>query len=307
MAGERSRSTRAAPDWTKEAMVEAARGLESDLPLCMYGSGDVAPANAGTTDDGVNAASVQLLAELTATYIANLVDAAVSAHDIQTDGRGGILPPPPPPHHRRPHPPAPYDDSRPFDSNKNNTSVVRTKKRPRPQDDCWDEPLPEPKLKSEIKEEAAVAAAAVAGTEGSSVGVDEWVGVAGVDLYERSRSRKAYASLPSTIGTQCFIFPICHDAALYGRVMEVQAARRHIAPVLLDPVWMDVIRGSSSMLEGTKDDLGRQGLDASAAAAIAGIMGPEGGMGGIPGDLPVWPGLEHILPTHRSSSNSNQS
>ena len=71
--------------------------------------------------------------------------------------------------------------------------------------------------------------------------VEEWVGVAGVDFFSNSRARKAFDSTPGNIHTQCFIFPICHDAALYGRVMEIQAARRNIAPILLDPVILNCI------------------------------------------------------------------
>ena len=56
-----------------------AHSLIPDLPLLMYGSGDVPPAN-------VDPISVATLATFIERYIAKLISAALDAHDIYTDG-----------------------------------------------------------------------------------------------------------------------------------------------------------------------------------------------------------------------------
>ena len=45
----------------------------------------------------------------------------------------------------------------------------------------------------------------------------------------------------SAIATKSFIFPICHDAELYGKVLDLQAARRDFAHDMLDKVLIDAI------------------------------------------------------------------
>jgi len=164
--------------------------LTPDMPLLMHGSGDVAP-------EHVDKESAAILAELTAGYIQNLVEAAVNAHDLLTDGAGGILPPPPP-------------------------------SRKRAAQDNWQEPI---RFRPKIK-----------GTDNVfHEETQEWKGAIGMP--KESRVKITYASEPSTIHTKCFIFPICHDAALYGRVKEVQAARRQIASAIVEPVWAEMLRG----------------------------------------------------------------
>jgi hypothetical protein len=45
----------------------------------------------------------------------------------------------------------------------------------------------------------------------------------------------------NVIATKSFIFPICHDALLYGKVLDIQAARRDFAHDILDKVTIDLI------------------------------------------------------------------
>ena len=73
------------PGAAREAHDGLADALRPSLPALLYGSGDVTPPE-------TDAATVGLLSHLTASYVAALVDAAVEAHDILTDGAGGILP-----------------------------------------------------------------------------------------------------------------------------------------------------------------------------------------------------------------------
>merc|ERR1712137_493491 len=98
---------------------------------------------------------------------------------------------------------------------------------------------------------------------------------------ETARSRRAYVTTPSTIGTQCFIFPICHDSGLHGRVMEVQAARRNIAPVLMDSVFADMINAEGGRLRKGSAVAANETLDDEDDNAEEEL-------------LPTWPGLESL-------------
>ena len=88
----------------------AMNAIPPDMPLLMHGSGNVAPSQ-------VNADTVAILSELTVQYISQLVDAVVDAHDLLTDGTGGVLPPP---------------------NMRKQKLMERT--------NYWDKPLPEPKI-----------------------------------------------------------------------------------------------------------------------------------------------------------------
>lgn len=101
---------------------------------------------------------------------------------------------------------------------------------------------------------------------------------------------------PSAIGTQCFIFPICHDAGLYGRVMEVQAARRSIAPVLIDSVVLDMVEAEGGRLQSAT-----RKRPASAANDSENIDDEqeEDEDNNEEELLPTWPGLDSILPIHK--------
>ena len=271
------------------------RSLLPTLPPLLHGSGDVEPS-------AVNPATVALLADMTATYVGKLVDAAVDAHDVLTDGAGGIRPPP-----NFPRRGGDGDDGtsssnsssrkrngsiatatalgkrrRPADANTGSSTAGSSSKRrrkvpsawnvgdqggdyddrdskgPPPEpgsvDDTWDTvEVPLPKITRVERAAAAVAAAAktaigaataaAAAADGDSTAVhhSEWVGLTGIDLFA-PRRRVPYASPPNAIETKSFIFPICHDATLYGRIMEVQKARRTIVPMLGDPILMDLVQ-----------------------------------------------------------------
>jgi hypothetical protein len=239
------------------------------MPLIMHGSGDVSPSD-------VNTDSAKLLAELTLNYIANLVEAAVDAHEILNDGPPD--PPPPPLPRSRTRLPAPYTET---DSTK-----TEPRKRRRATDEYWDEPLLEPKIKNKPPPEPNVAVRTYEG-----VNVDEWVGVDFLDNI--SRVRKAHVTAPSAIGTQCFIFPICHDQGLYGKVLEVQAARRSIAPVLVDPIVMDVIRAEGALLR----EKALRKREKATTKNEEDMEEPEETDSEDDGGA-AWPGLEYLLPVH---------
>lgn len=277
------------PEVDGRAFSEAAAALAPDLPLLMFGSGDVEPANQDPD-------TVALVAQLTVQYVSQLVDAAVDAHDLLTDGAGGVLPPPPVPHKRvPPRPPPPTATNKPISTA---TFKPEPQKRKRSDEDYWDDPLPEPKIRTHKPSQSVQANLSALAAEGPSslssphVPVDEWVGVSGVDFWETSRSRVPHVATPSAIGTQCFIFPVCHDAGLYGRVMEVQAARRSIEPVLLDNVWMDLVRK-----EG-----GRLGKSAVVGAPMNDDEDADQDENQDADHRAMWPGLESLLPIHRGDN-----
>lgn len=247
----------------EEAFENAVASIAPDMPLLMHGCGDVAPSD-------VNPETARLVAELTVKYISELVDAAVDAHDILTDGAGGLLPPPP------------LSNKRKVPSLHH--SANNTPKR-RKNADYWDEPLPEPKIRpTETSNES---------NELKAVNADEWCGVAGVDFFQDSRSRSAFVSAPLTaIGVQSFVFPVCHDAGLYGRVMEVQAARRNIAPVLMDSTWLDMVNAEGGRLGGSSQNK-RPETPAPEDTEQEDEENAEEEV------LPSWPGLESLLPIHR--------
>jgi hypothetical protein len=226
-----------------------------DMPLLMHGAGDVSPT--AVRDD-----TAVLLARLTADYMTKLVSAAVDAHDILTDGAGGMLPPPS--EASREIHPLPYSEE-------------RKRKRKTPGEEYWDDPVPDPVIKPHSSSSSSRRhhhSSSISSTKASAK--KPWVGLAGVDLQEATRTRKKHVQ--QAIGTQSFIFPICHDAELYQRVMQLQAARREIQQVLEDSVVMDLMH-----TEHNKD---LEEEDEAAAADAAAMMESE------------WAGLRAMLPIH---------
>mmetsp|Transcript_8348 Transcript_8348/g.12804 ORF Transcript_8348/g.12804 Transcript_8348/m.12804 type:complete len:327 (-) Transcript_8348:86-1066(-) len=310
------------PESERIAFTEAMAAIAPDLPLMMFGSGDVQP-------DDVNPETVALVAELTVQYINRLVDAAVDAHDLLTDGAGGFLPPPALPPHRvpirpstpeEPPPPPPPTTSKTKKDEIPKPVASKKKKRRRCADeDFWDQPLPEPKIRkpqsnSKPSNDAQMVARNFGNesvtsdvakssddpmTTSSQVHVDEWVGVSGVDLFETARARETYVSAPSAMTTKCFIFPICHDAGLYGRVMEVQSARRNLSPYLADPVLAEMVQNEGSRRV-------RRIRHPKAKRASAGDNGDEGEEEEEEEEneeiiQATWPGLQSLLPIHQGN------
>lgn len=220
----------------EEAFDKCASALFPDMPLLMHGAGDVVP-------EAVDKESAALLARLTTEYITQLCSAAVDAHDILTDGAGGLLPPPS--IEKKLH-------SMPYSEEQKN-------KRKKPGQEYWDDPLPTPKIKGSANKPKSEA----------------WVGLNGVDLLQANRTRKRHIQM--AIETQSFIFPICHDAELYHRVVQLQAARSEIHQVLEDSVVTEIIQEEFVKQKYDDDD------DVLAE--------------------PEWPGFEALLPIHKYEKN----
>ncbi|VEU33470.1 unnamed protein product [Pseudo-nitzschia multistriata] len=340
---------------SQEAYSEIVEALSKDMPLIMHGCGDVDPRN-------VNPESALVLAQLTANYISNLVEAACDSQEILNDGHRPPLPPPPlvsKEKRRRPPLPSPYEwppsaiakpskvaaskkkkkatkaDGTPATTTTDATNASskdtgaakkppgttkpnpasnkpnfgEKKKRKRRDIDYWDDPLPEPK----IKNKPALDPAAVAAEKGEivfkGVPIGDWVGVAGVDFFEDSRIRSAHVTLPAAVGAQNFIFPVCHDKHLYGKILDIQATRRSIEPILTDSVVMDMIRAEADLqgsLGSFRKRRGRQEKrknDGSGGADAQDDEDEEPEASDSEDEYssrrrPVWPGLDELLPMH---------
>ncbi|CAJ1954383.1 unnamed protein product [Cylindrotheca closterium] len=288
---------------SRAAYDEVVQALSVDMPLIMHASGDPGEADPD---------SVRLLSELTANYIGNLVHAAMDAHAMMHQGHQA-LPPPPFERVKRRFPPtsetgssAPYPSLTPEDAAKSGSAAAanatdattststdrKEAKRRRITGDLFDEPLPEPKIKKPTSANSA-----------NEADDEEWVGVQGVDLHESSRTRTAYTA--EAISTAAFIFPICHDPGLYGRVMEVQqTARRSVAPLLVDPIVQAVVAEEGK-------EMGRRIIKAPKKKKKEAV--PEGEENEEDEDEEhdtealeereqvqgaTWPGLESLLPVH---------
>jgi len=121
---------------SQNAYSEIVEALSIDMPLIQHGSGDVVPFE-------LNRKSTRILAELTANYIFNLVEAAVDSQEILNDGQRAPLPPPPlVPNGKKRKPPLPSEYEWPpsilaSNGTKGGTStkkvavIKKTKKTPR--------------------------------------------------------------------------------------------------------------------------------------------------------------------------------
>lgn len=196
-----------------------------DLPLIMHGSGDVTPSQ-------VDMGTTSLLAELTATYVYDLVQAAVDSHDILTDGAGGLLPPPPPN----------FCDV----TNDNSTKKKRQRKTEEKEpEDNWEGPLPIPKIfktnagalmggtKRQFVSKAIYEDSRIKDVPQSYESSLSWKGAKGINLFP-NRIRNHYAATPTTIGPQCFIYPISHDAQLDNRVKTLLTEQKEFSDVMLN-------------------------------------------------------------------------
>lgn len=253
--------------------------------MVMHGAGDVVVPN----KSNVNMDSAKLISELTATYISSLVHAAIDSHQILNNGPLPLPPPPPQlaSDHRKAPKPVPYSPPGPKLAPGSAAAVFKSlepkrKRQRRATDEFWDDPLPEPKIRNRKSPSKDASESHL---------IENWCGVAGVDFWETSRSRKAHVA--GAIGAQCFIFPICHDVGLYGKVLEVQSSRRSIEPLLVDPAIMEVVRA-----EGSSHGVGTLRKRDKPATTEAEATSQQEETDSEGEDEATWPGLEYLLPYH---------
>lgn len=190
----------------------------------------------------------------------------------------------------------------------NKPNFGEKKKRKRRDVDYWDEPLPEPKIKNKPAPESTPSEADSIIYKGVPIG--DWVGVAGVDFFEENRIRNAHlASLPTAVGTQNFIFPVCHDKHLYGKILEIQETRRSMEPILTDSVVMDVIRAETDLQRpfgALRKRREREQKQKKSGGNASGMQESDDEEPEEPDSedeysssrRPVWPGLDELLPMH---------
>jgi hypothetical protein len=253
-----------------------AHALIPDLPLLMYGSGDVSP-------DNVDPISVATLATFIEQYVDKLICAALDAHDIYTDGQvvggGACLGPPP----------FPSSSSAMIGGGDNYldedvynieetvhddldeiTITLTNKRKERNTIDYWDMPLPPNNKKGmndngnfRTNNDGALMNDDNIGDDDDNVVDDDddiaaattstTPGVVPIDLHSNERTRNYYVTSTTVLDVRSFIFPICHDAELYQRVKDIQSTRRSIQRDVYDRTMLDVI-----LDEGRKE--GRRGM-----------------------------------------------
>jgi hypothetical protein len=276
-----------------QAFQKAVASIAPDIPFLMHGAGDVVTSE-------VNPATAQLVAALVVQYMGKLVDAAIDSHQMQQGGYSSLtLPAPSFPRSRQPPKSAPHDDlpkvATSLSVGVGALSSAAPPKRRRTDEEFWDEPLREPKIRNKLQESASQRMqprSEDADDDFSMVHVDEWVGLAGVDLLE-NRARSAYVQGSNALSTQSFIFPICHDAYTFGRVVDVRSSRRSLMQTLIDPELAELVR-----LEGKHDHAStkkRETEDSDPEESDEELSDEE------EREEPFWPGLEDVLPVHRSS------
>jgi hypothetical protein len=302
-----------------EAFAEAIRGLAKDIPIIMHGSvgeglklhGSNVSNEENKNDDSDRAATVShdtqhLVAALTAQYIQRLVDGALDTRDMLlfSDRKHYItthqlLPPPSLASLNQTRSPT-IDSLAKSDSRKRSAVEISN----------WDEPLPKPKI-IRVRPEVAVMARDDQSQQ-SNDNDDQWVGAAGLDLWENSRTRAAYVQHRG-VSAQQFIFPLCHDSYIYGRIREVQATTKNVTePLLHDATIWDVVRTEGQLqrheIAQTRRQIRRktkrsrtsdkQKLDNDEA-----YDDDPDESDSEEENAPTWPGLDLLLPANRITGN----
>jgi hypothetical protein len=218
---------------TKMDQSNLTHALLPALPLLMHSSGDASPSS-------VDPSCVAFLSQRIEAYIRQLVSAAMDAHDVFTDGEvvggGAVLGVPP--FIKRPRESITVDSTR--------VEASAGKKR---RIDYWDTPLDAHDDVSSEDDDAPLASQRRHSS--SSLNSEDEINfsesLCGVLDVHSKRVRKHYVG-GSAMDVKSFIFPICHDAALYQRVKEVQAERRRIAPEIECPAISDAVREEGETL-----------------------------------------------------------
>jgi hypothetical protein len=296
----------------KKSSRELSKSLSQDLPLLMYGSGDVYPYH--TTNINTNTISssnqndpntVSLLAELTCDFIYDLVHAAIDSHDIYTNGKcfgrnsggggGGII----------------YSYQSTISSGKdtgilnnnhnnhNNDNINNIRKRNRD----WEEELPIPIItslqKSEQEQQIPLPPPPL------------WQGSIGLNI-SSNEIRSKYMSSTQTINEKSFLLPIYHDEIMYNRCKEILSFHQDVTDVLFDPVVRQVVNegimdeklmndrvmgsdvngGMSNKGMGSRNDVDRKRQKQGNVVNNNNLNDKDGF------DVVNWPGFDSLLDVH---------
>ena len=289
-----------------EAFAAMIRGLAVDIPVLLYGSlgGSLHPSSSNIDEQKfdpeltANAArdTNHLIATLTAQYIHRLVDAALDVRDMQlfgdTEHDNNLhqqLPPPPLESLYQTRTSQKVDDAetKSFQRKRSYKSV-----------NSWDNPLPKPKIRGRSQSKTA------RNEQVQKSPVDPWMGVVGLDMWQNSGARAIYTQHRS-ITAQHFVFPLCHDSYVYGRIREMQASKVNIIePILRDTTVWDVIRTEGQLQrEESRRQIKRKKKQKVKAkpATNSDEDSDEDAEESDPDedDTPTWPGLDLLLPANR--------
>ena len=301
-----------------EAFANATRGLEVDIPVLLHGTlgGSLLPFSSSTDEkkfDPVLTAKAardthHLVAALTAQYIHRLVDAALDVRDIQLFGDSAHyndlqqqLPPPPLESLYQPRSSQKVADVESKSSHKKRSAIAIN---------SWDMPLPKPKIRGRSESKAGVSRDEQTQNPAiNGISIDQWVGAVGLDMWQNSRARATYTQHRS-VTAQHFIFPLCNDSYLYGRIREMQASKVNvIEPLLHDTAVWDVIRTEGQLQREEilrsrrriKRKKKKQKVEPKRATTNSDEDSDEDADESDPDedDPPTWPGLERLLPVNR--------
>lgn len=120
------------------------------------------------------------------------------------------------------------------------------------------------------------------------------------------------------ISAQQFIFPVCHNTYVYGRIREAQAAKLTVTePLLHDVTVLDMVRTEGQLqqqealqkrrrlrsMTKTKHKKVNDGKKDSGNISDAdNDEDPEETEADKEEEGPTWPGLDELLPAHRGIS-----
>lgn len=255
------------------------------------------------------------MAALTVEYMGKLVEAAVDAREMLLDyedcknGRFvSRLPPPPLQISRLPSIPAPPNLTKTTTATPSTatttTVTTSTITRKRKSDEFWDDPLPQPKIRNASSALQNQEKKGVGKNDTDEVDMDEWVGLAGVDMFEKSRARNVYVR---GISSHQFLFPLCQDTYIYGKIRELQAAKVNFTGVLQESAVLEMIRTEGNLQHEEENKKRRKVTKKSNKKGKGGEdeededdeeeQAEDEELGG-----PSWPGdyLEYLLPLHKN-------
>jgi hypothetical protein len=301
-----------------EAFATATRGLEADIPLLLHGSlGGSLHSSSSNIDEQkfdpeLTAKAARdthhLIAALTAQYIHRLVDAALDVRDMQLFGDSthyNNL------RHRLPPPPLeslyqPRTSQKMADVESKSNQLKRSAALV----SSWDNPLPKPKIRGRSESSAGVTRdEQVQKALSNDVPAEEWIGAIGLDMWQNCRARAIYTQHRS-ITAQHFVFPLCHDSYVYGRIREVQASKVNvIEPILHDTTVWDAIRTEGQLqreeILRSRRRINRKKKKQKVEPKRATPHSDDDSDEDVEEsalneeETPTWPGLDRLLPANR--------
>lgn len=257
-----------------DAFRTACTEVEKDLPVLLHAVGATS----------VDPDAISLVASLTVEFTTKLIDAALECCDHQFPDTQDNF-----------HPVArPKDDS---------FSKKRKESRP------FDSPLPEPKVRRKETKPLPKTGSWFDEQEHGKLpppSMADWVGTRGVDLWEDIRIPPAATRLSA----HHFLFCLCHDTYLYGRIRQaITAKKTEFVPLLTDPVIQDMVQEEAALLKEQEREKHKSKQRKESAKKQSGDTSDgddeedekEDEVRIEDDETPSWPNLSGLLPVFRDS------